>query len=115
MAHFAKVKDGKVIKVIVAEKEFIDNLVELEAGTWIQTSYNTRGGEHLLGGTPLRKNFAGLDYTYDPKKDAFIPPKKFESWILDENTCLWKAPIPYPNDGKNYNWNEETKSWDEIE
>ena len=115
MAHFAKVKDGKVIKVIVAEQEFIDNLVELEAGTWIQTSYNTRGGKHLLGGTPLRKNFAGLDYTYDLKKDAFIPPKKFESWILDENTCLWKAPIPKPDDEKKYVWNEDNQTWDEIE
>ena len=79
MAHFAKVKNKIVTKVIVAEQEFINNLVEEEAGIWVQTSYNTRGGVHLLGGTPLRKNYAGIGYTYDKDKDAFIPPKPFNS------------------------------------
>jgi hypothetical protein len=112
MAHFAKVKDKIVTKVIVAEQEFIDNLIDNEAGEWIQTSYNTRGGVHKLGGTPLRKNFAGIGYTYDRNKDAFIPPKLFNSWTLNETTCLWEAPVAYPTDGQKYIWNEETTSWD---
>ena len=114
MAHFAKVKDGKVIQVIVAEQEFIDNLIENEAGKWIQTSYNTKGGEHKLGGTPLRKNYAGIGYTYDRLKDAFIPPQTFPSWTLNETTCFWEAPVAYPDDGKDYKWNEETTNWEEI-
>ena len=76
-----------------------------------RTSYNTRGGQHLLGGTPYRKNYAGVGYTYDVVRDAFIPPQKFPSWTLNENTCLWEAPIPVPQDGKTYVWNEETVSW----
>tara|TARA_R100000353_G_scaffold175660_1_gene146642 strand:- start:49 stop:396 length:348 start_codon:yes stop_codon:yes gene_type:complete len=115
MAHFAKVKDGKVIKVIVAEQEFIDNLVETEPGTWIQTSYNTRGGVHLLGGTPLRKNFAAKDYVYDAKADAFYEPQPYPSWTLNKSTYLWEPPTPHPNDNKRYNWNEDNQSWDEIE
>jgi len=115
MAHFAKVKDGIVTKVIVAEQEFIDNLVETEPGEWIQTSYNTKGGVHLLGGTPLRKNYAGVNYTYDKDKDAFIPPKKYPSWTLNETTCLWEAPVAYPTDGQKYNWNETNQSWDLVE
>jgi len=114
MAHFAKVKNGKVIKVIVAEQEFLNNLVEQEAGTWLQTSYNTKGGEHQLGGTPLRKNYAGVGYTYDQERDAFIPPKPFPSFILNEDTCLWEAPTVYPDDGNRYTWNETTTSWDLI-
>ena len=110
MAHFAKVKDGKVIKVIVAEQEFIDTL----DGEWVQTSYNTFGGEHKLGETPLRKNFAGVGYTYDRVKDAFIPPNPYTSWTINETTCLWEAPVAYPDDGKLYKWNEETKSWEET-
>ena len=100
MAHFAKVKDGIVTKVIVAEQEYIDNVVETEAGTWVQTSYNTHGGVHSLGGTPLRKNYAGIGFTYDANKDAFIPPKPFDSWTLNETTCLWEAPVAYPTDGQ---------------
>ncbi len=115
MAHFAKVKDGIVTKVIVAEQEFIDNVVETEAGTWVQTSYNTYGGVHSLGGTPLRKNYAGIGFTYDEDKDAFIAPKPFNSWTLNETTCLWEAPVAYPDDGERYTWNEETTSWDLIE
>ena len=115
MAHFAKVKDGIVTKVIVAEQEFIDNVVETEAGTWVQTSYNTHGGVHSLGGTPLRKNYAGIGFTYDADKDAFIPPKPFNSWSLNETTCLWEAPVAKPTDGQIYDWNERNQSWDLVE
>ena len=112
MAHFAKVKDGIVTNVIVAEQEFIDNLIDHERGKWVQTSYNTHGGVHTLGGTPLRKNFAGIGYTYDQVRDAFIPPKPYPSFILNEDTCLWEAPVAKPTDGQEYKWNEETTSWD---
>ena len=115
MAHYAKVKNRIVTKVIVAEEEFINNLVDNEAGRWIQTSYNTYGGVHQLGGTPLRKNFAGIGYTYDEEKDAFIPPKPFNSWTLNETTCLWEAPVAYPTDGQEYSWNEANQTWDLIE
>ena len=115
MAHFAKVKNGKVIKVIVAEQDFINNLVEEEAGTWVQTSYNTLGGVHKLGGTPLRKNFAGIGDIYDAQKDAFYSEQPFPSWTLNETTCLWEAPVAKPTDGQIYTWNEETTSWDLVE
>jgi hypothetical protein len=114
MAHFAKVTDGKVVKVIVAEPEFFETFVDSSAGEWIQTSYNTQGGVHLLGGTPLRKNYAGIGYTYDRTRDAFIPPQPFPSWTLNEDTCLWDAPTLYPTDGKRYRWDEPTTSWLEI-
>jgi hypothetical protein len=110
MAHFAKVKDGIVTQVIVAEPEFFNNFVDTTAGEWIQTSYNTQGGVHLLGGTPLRKNYAGIGFTYDRERDAFIPPKAFASWVLNEDTCLWEAPVPMPTDG-NYEWNESLVNW----
>lgn len=114
MAHFAKVLDGKVVQVIVAESEFFNTFVDTSAGEWIQTSYNTYGGEHKLGGTPLRKNYAGLSYSYNRELDAFIPPKPFESWTLDNDTCLWSAPTPMPEDGKIYKWDEPTLGWIEI-
>ena len=114
MAHFAKVNNGIVEQVIVAEPEFFDTFVDSSPGTWIQTSYNTYGGIHKLGGTPLRKNYAGIGYTYDAQRDAFISPKPYASWTLNEDTCLWEPPTPYPNDGKEYNWNESTTSWVEI-
>jgi hypothetical protein len=114
MAHFAKVTDGKVTQVIVAEPEFFETFVDSSAGEWIQTSYNTQGGVHLLGGTPLRKNYAGIGYTYDRTRDAFIPPQLFASWVLNEDTCLWDAPTPYPIDDKRYRWDEPTTSWVEI-
>ena len=85
-----------------------------------QTSYNTHGGVHSLGGTPFRKNYAGLGYTYDANRDAFIPPKPYASWVLDESTCLWNAPMPYPTDlgtpdaPKRYTWNEQTRTWDLV-
>ena len=115
MAHFAKVNNGIVTKVIVAEQEFIDNMIDNEPGKWIQTSYNTYGGVHQLGGTPLRKNYAGIGYTYDRDKDAFIPPKPFNSWTLNETTCLWEAPVAYPTDGQRYTWNETNQTWDLVE
>lgn len=114
MAHFAKVVNGIVAQVIVAEPEFFDTFVDSSPGEWIQTSYNTYGGVHRNGGTPLRKNYAGIGFTYDSIRDAFIPPKPYDSWTLDEGTCLWNPPVAYPNDGKPYEWNEQSQSWVEI-
>lgn len=114
MSHFAKVVDGIVTKVIVAEPEFFNTFVDDSAGEWIQTSYNTYGGEHRLGGTPLRKNYAGIGFTYDKEKDAFIPQKPYQSWVLNETTCLWEAPVVMPNDGKTYIWNENITNWTEV-
>ena len=112
MAHFAKVKNGIVTKVLVAEQDFIDSYIDHEPGKWIQTSYNTYGGEHKLGGTPLRKNYAGIGFSYDSTRDAFIPPQPYPSWTLNEDTCLWECPVARPDDGNKYNWNEETQAWD---
>ena len=111
MGYFAKVVSGKVTEVISAEAEFFDTFVDSSPGIWLQTSYNTRGGVHTLGGTPLRKNYAGIGYTYDSERDAFIPPKPYVSWLLNENTCLWDAPVAMPDDGELYHWNEATLSW----
>lgn len=113
MGHFAKVKNNKVIEVIVAEQDFIDTLPQDESYQWIQTSYNTLGGVHLLGGTPLRKNYAGIGYTYDPVLDGFIPPKPFDAWTLNQETCLWEPPFPPPNDGKLYSWDGTVNQWAE--
>jgi hypothetical protein len=113
MSHFAKVNNGIVERVIVAEPEFFQTFVDTSPGEWIQTSYNTRGGQHPEG-RPLRKNYAGIGYTYDRQRDAFIPPKPYNSWVLNEDTCLWNAPVAYPDDGKQYTWNESTTSWDEV-
>ena len=110
MAHYAKVNNGIVEQVIVAEPDFFDVFVDNTPGEWIQTSYNTRGGQHPEG-RPLRKNFAGIGYTYDADKDAFIPPKIFNSWVLNEETCLWEAPVAMPEDGQVYDWDEATTSW----
>ena len=111
MAHFAKVNNGIVEQVIVAEPEFFDTFVDSSPGQWIQTSYNTRGGLHTLGGTPMRKNYAGIGFTYDATKDAFIPPKPYASWTLNEDSCLWEAPVAYPDDGEDYVWDETTTAW----
>lgn len=120
MAHFAKVQDGKVAHVIVAEPEFFNTFVDDSPGSWIETSYNTRGGIHYdpLTGEPsndqskaLRKNYAGIGYTYDVQRDAFIPPKPFPSWTLNEESCLWYPPTSYPDDGGNYLWDEEQQEW----
>lgn len=123
MAHFAKVTDGYVTQVIVAEPEFFETFVDTSPGEWIQTSYNTRGGVHYNPETgepsvdqskALRKNYAGIGFTYDREKDAFIPPKPFNSWVLDSTTCLWNAPVEYPSDGKLYQWDEATTDWVEL-
>jgi len=122
MAHFAKLGTENIIErvevvsndIATTEQagiEFLQNLYK-DTSVWKQTSYNTIGGEHKLGGTPFRKNYAGIGYTYNQTKDAFIPPKPYASWILNETSCLWEAPIPYPDDDNRYNWNEETTSWD---
>jgi hypothetical protein len=114
MGHFAKVNNGIVEQVIVAEPDFFNNFIDSSPGEWIQTSYNTHGGIHLLEGTPLRKNFAGIGYSYNKELDAFISPKPFNSWILDESTCFWNPPVEYPQDNKLYNWNEEILNWEEV-
>ena len=114
MAHFAKVENGVVTQVIVIDQDTLNLGHWGDPSLWIQTSYNTQGGKHLLGGTPLRKNYAGIGFTYDANRDAFLPPRPFPSWVLDEDTCLWGAPTPMPTDGKMYNWNEDSKSWVEF-
>ena len=114
MAHYAKVENSLVTQVIVAEAEFFNTFVDSSPGEWIQTSYNTSGGVHLDGGTPLRKNYAGVGHTYDATRDAFIAPKPYASWTLNDTTCLWSAPTAMPDDGKMYNWNEDTTSWVET-
>jgi hypothetical protein len=123
MGHFAKVVDGKVTQIIVAEPEFFQTFVDSSPGEWLQTSYNTRGGVHYNPETgepsadqskALRKNYAGMGYSYDRQRDAFIAPQPFASWVLDEATCLWNAPVPYPADGKRYAWDEATTSWVEF-
>jgi len=116
MANYAFVQNGLVTDVIVAEQDFIDQITQNNTsrngtGEWIQTSYNTRGGQHTLGGRALRKNFAGIGYTYDAGRDAFIAPRPYSNWILDEETCLWIAPIPYPTDGRVYTWNVFSENW----
>lgn len=108
MSHFAKVENGVVTQVIVAEQDVIDS--GLFGTGWVQTSYNTSGGQHPEG-RPLRKNYAGIGFTYDETRDAFIPPKPFASWVLNEDTCLWEAPVAMPTDGKFYTWDEATTSW----
>ena len=123
MSHFAELNENNVVlRVLVCDNDdpnddegyqwLIDNL----GGRWVQTSYNTQGGVHRLGGTPLRKNYAGIGYTYDVSKDAFIPPKPYSSWTLNETTYQWEAPIARPpDDGKIYAWDEATTNWVEIE
>lgn len=111
MAHFAKVENGTVTQVIVAEQEVIDSGVFGHG--WVQTSYNTYGGQHPEG-RPLRKNYAGVGYSYDTTLDAFIAPKPYASWSLNENTCLWESPVAMPTDGKQYSWDETTVNWVEI-
>ena len=115
MAHFAKVENGVVTSVIVIDQETLNLGHWGDPALWVQTSYNTSGGVHRLGGTPLRKNYAGIGYTYDAGRDAFIPPKPFASWILDEGTCNWNAPTAMPvEEGKRFTWDEPTTSWVEV-
>lgn len=113
MAHFAKVENGIVTEVLVIDQDVIDTGAFGDPSLWVQTSYNTYGGQHPEG-RPLRKNFAGIGFTYDANRDAFIPPKPFPSWVLNEDTCLWNAPVTRPDDGKFYDWDEATLSWIEI-
>jgi len=112
MSHFAKVTDGKVTQVIVAEKEFFDTFVDSSPGTWLQTSYNTHGNQHPEG-RPLRGNYAGIGYNYDATNDVFYAPQPFPSWILNNTTWLWEAPVSMPTDGKKYKWNESIINWEE--
>ena len=131
MAHFAKLGKGNIVQQVVVVANAVlkdkDNKEQERLGVkflqelygsrdiWKQTSYNTRGGEHQLGGTPFRKNFASVGYKYDEDKDAFIQPQKYKSWTLDEISCTWKPPVAHPLDGKTYTWNEQTLNWDEVE
>ena len=123
MAHFAKVIDGIVESVIVAEQDFIEPGAVGDPALWIQTSYNTRGGIHYKPSSDqpsedqskaLRKNYAGVGYSYSLDRDAFIPPSPYASWVLNPQSCLWEAPIPYPADGALYTWSEETRMWDLV-
>ena len=128
MASFAKLNNNNIVERVESvvnevikdsngvEQEqlgidFLKNLYNEPNAIWKQTSYNTNGGVHSLGGTPFRKNHAGIGYTYDLNRDAFIAPKPYNSWILNETTCNWNAPIPYPTDGQRYSWNEQTLNW----
>jgi hypothetical protein len=113
MSHFAKVVDGKVTQVIVAEKEFFDTFVDSSPGTWLQTSYNTHGNQHPEG-RPLRGNYAGIGYHYDATNDVFYAPQPYPSWILNNTTWLWEAPVAMPTDGKVYKWNESITNWEEV-
>ena len=112
MGHFAKVVDGKVTQVIVAEPEFFTNFVDSSPGQWIQTSYNTQGNKHLLGGTPLRGNYAGIGFVYDSANDVFYAPQPYPSWKLNESTWTWETPTPMPQTPSK--WDETTLSWIEL-
>jgi len=114
MSHFAKVENGIVVQVIVAEQDFIATGALGDPANFVQTSYNTHGGKHPED-RPLRMNYAGLGYAYDEQRDAFIPPQPFASWLLNEDTCLWDAPVAMPTDDKKYAWDEESVSWKEVE
>ena len=121
MAHYAFLNMQNIVTEVIVGKDETDGPTnwEMHYGNIREqvckrTSYNTRGGVHSKGGTPFRKNYAGIGYTYDFARDAFIPPKPFDSWTLNENSCLWEAPVAYPDDGQQYEWNEETTSWDLI-
>ena len=121
MAHFAEIDENNVVtRVLVVSDDqqdrghdFLSQDLGL-GGTWLKTSYNTIAGEHKNGGTPFRKNYAGIGFTYDENRDAFIPPKPFNSWKLNEDTCIWEAPVAMPTDDKMYIWDEDTTSWKEV-
>tara|TARA_Y100000361_G_C10985028_1_gene251109 strand:- start:59 stop:442 length:384 start_codon:yes stop_codon:yes gene_type:complete len=125
MASFAKLGKGNIVEKVVAVSndiatteqagvDFLNNLYQ-SRDVWKQTSYNTKAGVHLLGGTPFRKNHAAIGFTYDQERDAFIAPKPFASWVLNETTCEWEAPIAEPTDGQDYDWNEAARQWDLID
>ena len=119
MSHFAKLDENNIVTFVTVGRDEDDGLeAELSERTgdiYKQTSYNTSGGVHSLGGTPFRKNYAGIGFTYDAERDAFILPKPYESWLLVEETCQWEAPVPYPDDGLMYSWNEELTDWEATE
>ena len=121
MSHFAKVLNGVVTEVIVAEQDFINSGLVGPASEWVQTSYNTRGGVHYGedgqpdGGTALRGNYAGIGYTYDSTHDVFYAPQPYPSWTLNNTTWMWEPPVPYPTDDKMYQWNEEDRNWVEVQ
>ena len=121
MAHYAFLDENNIVVEVIVGKDENEDGVDWEVAygnfrnqVCKRTSYNTHGGVHTFGGVPFRKNYAGLGYTYDAIRDAFIPPNSYQSWSLNEDTCLWESPVPYPKDGKRYNWNEETQSWVEY-
>ena len=124
MAHFAKINESNIVTQVVVVNDsdgnndtdgqnFLNNLFKT-THTWKKTSYNTYGNTHRLGGTPYRKNFASIGFTYDSSRDAFIEPKPYNSWTLDETTCLWESPVAYPSDGKSYEWDEDNRQWVEA-
>ncbi len=125
MAHYAFIDENNVVTEVIVgrnENEIVDGISDWEnyysnvrGQRCLRTSYNSAGGGHVSGGTHYRYNYAGIGFTYDPERDAFIPPKPFESWVLGENTCLWEAPVPYPEDGETYTWNEELQEWTAVE
>ena len=124
MAHFAKINESNIVTQVVVVNDsdgnndtdgqnFLNNLFKT-THTWKKTSYNTYGNTHRLGGTPYRKNFASVGFTYDSSRDSFIEPKPYNSWTLNETTCLWESPVAYPSDGKSYDWDEDNRQWVEI-
>ena len=119
MAHYAFLDENYIVTEVIVGKDESNYDWEQHYGQFRgqlckRTSYNTHGGVHNGGGTPFRKNYAGIGYSYDPQRDAFVPPKPFASWVLDEQSCLWQAPIPVPTDGQQYNWNEEQQAWQVV-
>ena len=123
MAHYALLDENNIVTQVITGLEETEIIQWLEPEVWYgnfhdqtckRTSYNTFAGEHRTGGIPFRKNYAGIGFTYDEERDAFIPPQPYPSWLLNEETCLWESPVPYPDDGKDYEWDEETLSWVEI-
>lgn len=121
MAHYAFLDGSNIVTEVITGKNEGEEGIDWEQ--WYgefrgqvckRTSYNTQGGVHSEGGTPFRKNYAGVGYSYDAERDAFIPPKPFASWLLNEESCLWEAPVPHPSDGERYNWNEETQNWEAV-
>ena len=115
MSHFAQIDENNIVtQVLVIEQDVVDTGLFGNPSSWIQTSYNTHGGAHATGGTPLRKNYAGIGFSYYRDIDAFVPPQPYTSWTLNETSCLWQAPVAYPTDDKRYEWNESSQQWDEI-
>lgn len=121
MAHYAFLNMSNIVTEVIVGRDETDGPTnwEIHYGNFREqvckrTSYNTRGGVHANGGTPFRKNYAGIGYTYDESRDAFIPPQPYDSWTLNETSCVWEAPVAYPDDGQMYTWNEEMGTWDLV-